>query len=147
MRSNHALVVALLFGYSAAAFAESGDDAAAVEVSFEKQVRPILKAHCLECHGEGEEIEGGIDLRLRKFILKGGDSGPAFVEGKPDESPLFELTSTEEMPPGDTKLTPDEIATIRNWIESGAKTLRPEPESIRDGVYVPEEDQIGRAHV
>ena len=141
MRSNHALVVALLLGYSAAAFAESGDDAAAVEVSFEKQVRPILKAHCLECHGEGEEIEGGIDLRLRRFILKGGDSGPAFVEGKPEESPLFELTSTEEMPPGDTKLTPDEIATIRKWIESGAKTLRPEPESIRDGVYVPEEDR------
>ena len=141
MRSKHALIVAVLFGCSHTAFAESGDDAASVEVSFEKHVRPILKAHCLQCHGEGEEIEGDLDLRLRRFILKGGESGPSLVEGKPDESPLFELTSAEDMPPGDTKLTPDELATIRKWIESGGKTLRVEPVSIPDGVYVPEEDR------
>ncbi len=107
-------------------------------VSFEKHVRPILKAHCLECHGEGEETEGELDLRLRRFILKGGDSGAGFVVGKPEESPLYERTLEQEMPPGDTKLTKAELATIKKWIESGAQTLRPEPETIGKGVYLTE---------
>ena len=37
---------------------------AAQEVSFEKDVRPILKAHCTHCHGEEEKPKGGVDLRL-----------------------------------------------------------------------------------
>ncbi len=110
-------------------------------VSFEEHVRPILKAHCLECHGEGKEIEGGLDLRLRRSIHSGGDSGPGFVEGAPDESPLLERALSEDMPPGDTKLTAVEVETIRGWIEAGATTLRDEPESIPDGVYVPEEER------
>ncbi len=135
------LTLAVVFGLGHAAFGESTKESAPLEVSFERHVRPILKAHCLECHGEGEEIEGGLDLRLRRFILVGGESGPAFVEGQPDESPLLERTSSEDMPPGDTKLTPEELATLRSWIESGGKTLGPEPDSIPDGVYVPEDER------
>ena len=131
------LSLAVLFGLIHTAFGES----ASVEVSFEKHVRPILKAHCLECHGEGEEIEGGLDLRLRRFILVGGESGAALVEGQPDESLLLERTLSEDMPPGDTKLTPEELATLTKWIETGAKTLGPEPDSIPDGVYVPEDER------
>ncbi|MCG8653758.1 MAG: DUF1549 domain-containing protein, partial [Pirellulales bacterium] len=135
------LTLAIVFGFAHWAIGQSPGQTTPVEVSFEKQVRPILKAHCLECHGEGEEVEGGLDLRLRRFILTGGDSGPALVEGTPDESLLLERTLSEDMPPGDTKLTPQELATIRQWIASGAKTLRPEPESIPAGVYVPEEER------
>ena len=138
---GHVFGLSHVFGLANLAFGESTKESAPGEVSFEKHVRPIVKAHCLECHGEGEEIDGGLDLRLRRFILEGGESGPAIVEGDPDESPLLERTSSEDMPPGDTKLTPDELATIRRWIESGAKTLRPEPESIPDGVYVPEDER------
>ncbi len=97
-----------------------------------------MKAHCLECHGEGKETEGELDLRLRRFILKGGDSGPGIVVGKPEESPLYERTLEQDMPPGDTKLTEAELATIRKWIESGARTLRPEPETIGKGVFLTE---------
>ena len=143
MRSTHALVASFLLACSHTVFAAPDDkaDAASDVVSFEKQVRPILKAHCLECHGEGEEIEGGLDMRLSRFILAGGDSGAGFEKGKPDESLLFERTQSEEMPPGDTKLTVKELATIRQWIESGARTLRPEPKTIPSGVYVPEEER------
>ena len=102
MRLHFTLAVAIVFGLTHAAFGESTDQATPARVSFEKEVRPILKAHCLECHGEGEEIEGGLDLRLRRFILVGGESGPALVEGNPDESPLLERTLSEDMPPGDT---------------------------------------------
>jgi hypothetical protein len=147
LQSHRAFVIiTLLFFAQTVVFvqnarAESPGDRDSDGISFEADVRPILKAHCLECHGEGEEIEGGLDLRLRRFILDGGDSGPAVVEGEPDESPLFDRTSSEEMPPGDTKFTHEELATIRKWISSGAKALRAEPESIPDGVYVPEEER------
>ena len=135
------LIVAFLFGLGHVAFGDLTQVSIPGEVSFEKHVRPILKAHCLECHGEGEEIEGSLDLRLRRLMLAGGESGPALVEGHPEESLLLERTSSEEMPPGDTKLTLEEIATIRKWIESGAKTLGAEPESIPDGIYVPEDER------
>lgn len=110
-------------------------------VFFEKDVRPILKAHCLECHGEGEETEGELDLRLRRLILAGGESGPGYVAGHPEDSPLIERTASEEMPPGDVKLKPSELFVLSNWVRAGAKTLQPEPESIPDGVYVPPEER------
>lgn len=142
MRSKSLFTFGLLHVLTSAAFAQQDvDSAAPTEVSFEEHVRPILKAHCLECHGEGEETEGSLDLRLRHLILAGGDSGPGFVSGEPEESLLLERTDALEMPPGDTKLTVEELATLRSWIESGAKTLHDEPESIPDGVYVPEEER------
>ncbi len=57
--------------------------------AFNADVRPILKAYCTECHGEAEKPKGGLDLRLRRFVVQGGASGPAVVEGKPDESLLL----------------------------------------------------------
>ena len=44
--------------------------AEARELTLERDVRPILKEHCFHCHGEGEKIKGGVDLRLRRFMLK-----------------------------------------------------------------------------
>ena len=52
--------------------------------AFEAQVRPILKVHCFQCHGEAGEKEGGLDLRLRRFIVRGGESGPAIVPESPE---------------------------------------------------------------
>lgn len=141
MHSRFFLVAALSFGLVAPAFSESNQTPPAEIVSFEHDVRPILKKHCLHCHGEGDEIEGGLDLRLRKFILVGGESGPAVVVGNPVESTLIDRTFAEDMPPGDVKLTAPEQAVLRRWVESGATTLRPEPDSIPDGVYVPAEER------
>jgi hypothetical protein len=56
-------------------------------LTFEQHVRPLLKAYCFECHGEGEKLRAGLDLRLRRLLVKGGDGGPAVVAGKPDDSP------------------------------------------------------------
>ena len=133
------LVITILFGGVTAA--DDKSVAPKPEFSFEKDVRPILKAHCLECHGEGKEVEGQLDLRLSRLILRGGDSGPAIVAGNPDESLLLERTLSGDMPPGDVKLTPDEVESIRQWVASGATTLRPEPDEIPDGVYVPPEER------
>ncbi|MCS7470401.1 DUF1549 domain-containing protein [Stieleria sp. ICT_E10.1] len=141
MRSRLVLAAALSFCLAGPAVSQSDSTQPSETISFERDVRPILKKHCLHCHGEGDEIEGGLDLRLRRFILVGGESGPAIVAGNPDESPLIERTGAQDMPPGDVKLTSPEQEVLRRWVESGAKTLRPEPESIPDGVYVPAEER------
>ena len=64
-----------------------------------------------------------LDLRSPAGMLKGGDSGPAFMKGDADKSLLFQQVSTKTMPPGKaTKLTDAEVARIRDWINSGART-------------------------
>src|SRR5262245_54073460 len=77
----------------------------AAPLTFEEHVRPILKAHCFDCHGEGEKLKGGLDLRLRRLILQGSESGPVIVPGKPSESLLIDLISKGEMPKREKKLS------------------------------------------
>ncbi|MEW6156134.1 MAG: PSD1 and planctomycete cytochrome C domain-containing protein [Verrucomicrobiota bacterium] len=108
---------------------------------FEKDIRPILKAHCFECHGEGEKLKGGLDLRLRRFLLQGGDEGAAIVPGKPDQSLLFKMVSSGEMPKREKKLSRDQIMLLRQWIASGAKTARPEPVEIGTGSGITDEER------
>jgi len=75
-------------------------------LTFEKEVRPIFKAYCLDCHGGGEVLKGHLDLRLKRFAERGGDSGPAVVAGRPQESLLVERLKNGEMPPGEKKVPP-----------------------------------------
>ena len=116
--------------------------AAQPEIAFETDIRPLFKARCFHCHGEGE-TEGSLDLRLRRLIVQGGDAGPAIVPGKAAESYLVDRIRSHEMPPEDSgePLTETEIATIAKWIDAGAKTLRPEPEQIGQGMLITEEDR------
>jgi mono/diheme cytochrome c family protein len=87
---------------------------------FEKQVRPVLVEHCLECHG-GKKQQGGFNLSKRELLLKGGDSGVALVPGKPDDSPLLAAlayTGDLKMPPSG-KLPESQIEALRQWIAKG----------------------------
>ncbi|MFN9268251.1 MAG: DUF1549 domain-containing protein, partial [Planctomycetaceae bacterium] len=99
--------------------------------TFEAHIRPLLKAHCWHCHGEAERVEGSLDLRQARRLLKGGDTGPGAVPGQPGDSLLLERVESGEMPPGKKKLTPSEMALLRRWIEQGAVTARPEPEQVQ----------------
>ena len=114
---------------------------AAPPLTFEKDIRPILKAHCFDCHGEGEKLKGGLDLRLRRLMLQGGDEGPVIVPGKPGKSALFKAVDSGEMPKRDKKLTRDEVALIKKWIDGGAKTARPEPAELGQGSGITEEER------
>ncbi len=105
-----------------------GTAADSVELSFEKHVRPIFKAHCFHCHGEGEKLEGKLDLRLKRLAEQGGETGKGIVPGQPDASLLLKRIESGEMPPAERKVTPAERAIIRRWIAAGAVTARPEPE-------------------
>ena len=71
---------------------------AAAPVLFEKDIRPILKAHCFQCHGEGGKEKGDLDVRLRRLLLEGGEHGPAIVAGQPGKSLLFQKVRDGKMP-------------------------------------------------
>ena len=112
------------------------------DVFYERDVRPILKAHCFHCHGEEGVKEANLDLRLAKFIKKGGDSGPSIATGMAVDSFLFNRVESGEMPPEDKNLSRLEIETIRKWIDQGARTASPEPDSISEQYFTNEESQF-----
>ena len=99
------------------------------ELSFSRDVRPILSEMCFSCHGPDDKGRKG-ELLLSEMdgALKGGESGePAIVPGKPALSEMIKRIHSEDpderMPPGETKknLSPAQIAILEKWIESGAK--------------------------
>lgn len=119
---NHPLRPAVLL----AAFCFSGtllaDDIELIRF-FEQRIRPVLVEHCFQCHSSAKKKRGGLLLDSRNGILKGGDSGPAIVPGKPAASLLVEVLEYEpdgiRMPPKG-RLSPGVLKDFRRWIETGA---------------------------
>src|SRR5688500_16525539 len=96
------------------------DEADPPKVRFETQIQPVLEAKCKRCHG-GEKRNADLSLASGRDVLKGSESGPVIVAGKPDESLLVEMIKGGEMPPKDNPaLTPTELELIRRWIAEGA---------------------------
>jgi hypothetical protein len=90
------------------------------EIFFEKKVRPLLVAKCLECHGP-DEPEAGLKLTSREEVLKGGDSGPAAKAHAAQESLLMKVVRRKgpiKMPPDET-LPAAEIEVLEQWIAMG----------------------------
>ena len=107
---------------------------------FEAKIRPELVKHCYECHSAGaagkNKLKGALLLDSREGSRRGGESGPAVVPGKPDESLLLSALTHDafKMPPKG-KLPDELIGHFRKWIEIGA------PDS-RDGVAVVASSEI-----
>ena len=116
-----AMILAVaIAGLAARAWAaDAPTDEAAMEF-FEKEVRPLLAARCFECHGSAEKIKGGLRLNSRQAVIAGGESGPAAVPGKPDESLLVEAVHYKglQMPPSG-KLPEVDAQKLVRWIELG----------------------------
>ena len=99
-----------------------GKVAHANELDFNRDVRPILSDKCFQCHGpDGEAREA--DLRLDRL-----DDASAVIEpGQPDTSELILRITHDDpeqrMPPRESpkKLSPKEIATLKQWVAEGAK--------------------------
>lgn len=88
--------------------------------TFERDVLPVLNAHCLQCHG-GVHQKNALDLRTLAALRKGGQSGPAVMPGQPDESLLWQKLAKDEMPKTDNKVSAANKKLIREWIAAGAK--------------------------
>ncbi|WP_437185357.1 PSD1 and planctomycete cytochrome C domain-containing protein [Planctomicrobium sp. SH668] len=114
------LVVGAFFGCEAI----RADDAHSPEdlKFFEEKIRPVLVAHCYECHaGDSKIVRGNLFLDSRDGIRKGGDSGPSVVPGMSEESLILDALKHEtfEMPPRE-KLPDEVIADFEKWIQNGA---------------------------
>src|SRR5690606_22104292 len=84
----------------------------------------LLKSRCYECHShEAGSASGGLMLDSKSGWTAGGDTGPAAVPGKPDESLLITAVRYDDfvvqMPP-EGKLADDEIALLTEWVRRGA---------------------------
>ncbi len=105
----------LLFGRLAQAGQSEADS------FFREKVFPLLESRCISCHG-AEKVKGALRLDSREAILKGGDSGPSAVPGKPQESlMLHAVMHTKEdlgMPPKET-LSRQDITVLEKWIQDG----------------------------
>jgi len=81
----------------------------------------ILQNQCGSCHGAA--AMGGLDLRTREGLLKGGARGPAMTPGNADASLLIQAvrrTGSLQMPPGKTGLKQEEVETLARWVAGGA---------------------------
>ncbi len=116
------LAISTLFLFAGPAAAVSPADPTSAQLEFfEKQVRPLLSQTCFSCHGDKKQ-EGGLRLDRESTVRAGGDSGPAFVAGNPDQSLLIQAVRRQgelKMPP-DQPLTNEQISVLARWIEQGA---------------------------
>ena len=84
MKSTRILTAAAMLGGVIQANAAAPSDLAQLDF-FEKKIRPVLAQQCYECHSaDAKKVKGGLMVDTREALLKGGDSGPAIVPGKPD---------------------------------------------------------------
>ncbi|MBI1914611.1 MAG: DUF1549 domain-containing protein, partial [Planctomycetes bacterium] len=133
--------VALVLAVLAAGTAAPARAQVASAPQFEKDVLPVLTAHCLKCHG-GPKPKAGLDLRTRAGMLEGGESGPALVPGMSARSLVFEMIRKREMPPGkETKLTAQQVALVKAWIDAGAPSVQANPPVEIVGKTVTEKDR------
>ncbi len=123
-RMNRAIAGAIL-----GLLATCDGSATAQEVSFNRDIRPILSNRCFNCHGpDVTKAESGLQLDSREHATLETDSGAvAIVPGDPDASELLaRVTEPDDdmrMPPPDAgpRLSPAEVDALRRWIAAGAE--------------------------
>src|SRR5712692_10313350 len=107
----------ILLAATGVTLAQSGPPA------FEPDVAPVLAARCAACHS-AKTHAGGLSLESEQDVLRGGQSGPAVVPGRPAESLLLTMVASGKMPKTGPKLNPDQVDLIRRWIESRTAASR-----------------------
>ena len=95
---------------------------------FEKKIRPVLVESCYGCHSVAAgKKRGELLLDSRPAMLEGGESGPAVVPGKPNESLLIKAiryTEKDLRMPQKGKLPAAVIADFEKWVAMGAPDPR-----------------------
>lgn len=116
------LLLALLMGCTT--IVARGSDAPAVgRVDFERDIQPIFKSACYECHGPTKQ-KSKLRLDSRPLAMQGGRLGKDIVPGNlADSALLARITNPDaahRMPQDRDPLSKEQISLIRQWIEQGA---------------------------
>jgi hypothetical protein len=93
-------------------------------IDYARDVRPILESRCYACHGPKKQ-KAGLRLDEKAAAMRGGSDGvEAIRPGQGDESELIRRVTSrdpeERMPPEGERLTPEQVGTLRGWIDQGA---------------------------
>ncbi|MBM3967279.1 MAG: hypothetical protein FJ308_19780, partial [Planctomycetes bacterium] len=88
-------------------------------VSFAKDVAPWIVASCGRCHVDKES--GGFQMANYEQLMKGSKAGAVLFAGDPDGSQLLSVIETGTMPPNGSKVSPENLAKLKQWIQQGAK--------------------------
>ncbi|MEX2185773.1 MAG: PSD1 and planctomycete cytochrome C domain-containing protein [Pirellulales bacterium] len=126
MKRSTYLLCGILAAMVALAATVRADDE---QVNFSRQIRPLLAENCFHCHGLDEKSrEADLRLDTRDGLFAKTEAGDVVIApGDADKSLIFQKISASDpadrMPPEDfeKKLTPEQIATVKKWIEQGAR--------------------------
>lgn len=113
-----AVVAAFVWVYSLSA---AGDEK---PITYEDHVAGILKKHCVTCHGDSKQ-EGGLSLANYTGVMKGAGGGEIVIAGRSGGSRLIEVITAlddgERMPPEGERVSAEQVAVIRSWIDTGLR--------------------------
>ena len=106
------------------------------EVDFQTQIRPIFEARCIGCHGP-EKQKHKLRLDRRSGVFRGDVEHPVIQPGKADQSELLRRISLpaddeDRMPGRGEKLTAEQVALIKAWIDQGARWPEEKPAATPD---------------
>jgi cytochrome c553 len=89
---------------------------------FESKIRPLLAANCFACHSES--AMAGLRVDSREGLLRGGETGPAIVPGRPEDSALINAIQHADgfpkMPRGRARMPQADIDLLVDWVRAGA---------------------------
>lgn len=98
------------------------------EVSFAKDIHPILEQHCMECHIKGKEgyQKSGLNMESYADLMKGTRFGPVIIKGDSVSSTLSRLIGHKadkaiNMPHNKQMIPNNKVELINTWIDQGAK--------------------------
>src|SRR6476620_10256534 len=129
-----------VFAFLCAFAFKSIDVARAEQVSFKRDIGPVLLNNCLACHGP-KKSEGGYRIdTFERLTAEGDSSQPGFKAKELEESEAFRrITSAdvkERMPLEGDPLPEDQIALLKRWIEAGLSFDGPDPKAALAS-YIP----------
>ncbi|MGC6446925.1 MAG: c-type cytochrome domain-containing protein [Rubripirellula sp.] len=104
-------------------------------ISFKDEVAPILVQRCGQCHIR--DTKGGFNTATFAALMKGPPEGVVIFAGDTIGSRLIETIETGDMPRGGGRVTPAELKTLKDWINSGAKFDGDDPEAPIGGGAAP----------
>ena len=117
--------ILLVSSFALSGFLTSG---CSQDVSFARDVQPILKDHCLECHAKGEKghTKSGLSMGSYAELMTGTKYGPVIVPNDAISSTLVRLIDHKanpeiNMPHDKSKMEESHIELIKTWIDQGAK--------------------------
>lgn len=118
----------LIFAVAGTAFTAAADD-----VSFSREIAPVLVQKCQGCHND-RKSKGGYRVDTFQALTRPGDNGEApLTPGHPERSALFRLISTADekkrMPQKDDPLPPAQVSLVEKWIREGARFDGADPTS------------------